>query len=193
MPRLWNDTIAAHREEVRDAILDAASALVAERGLTSVTMSAIAQRAGITRATLYKYFPDVGAILAGSHERQVERNLTELVAARDATKDAERRLEVMLETYARLVHEQHASELVAFMRHSDLTTRGYRQLIEMLRDVIADGAKRGRLRNDVSPAELANFCVNALSGAHTVASMAAVRRLVSVTLTGLRASSPSGR
>ncbi|APR81549.1 Transcriptional regulator, TetR family protein [Minicystis rosea] len=193
MPKLWNDTIASHREEVRDAILDAAPALVAERGLTSLTMSAIAQRAGITRATLYKYFPDVDAILAGWHERQVESNLAELVAARDAADGAERRLEIMLETYARLVHEQHASELVAFMRHSDLATRGYQQLTDMLRDVIADGATRGRLRNDVSPAELANYCVNALSGAHRVTSMAAVRRLVSVTLAGLRPSRPAGR
>ena len=132
------------------------------------------------------------AILAGWHERHVEGNLAELVAARDATDDAERRLELMLETYARLVHEQHASELASFMRHSDRATRGYQQLTEMLRDVIADGATRGRLRKDVSPAELANFCVNALSGAHTVTSMAAVRRLVSVTLAGLRPSRPAG-
>lgn len=191
MPKLWNDTIASHREEVRDAILDAVPALVTEHGLTSVTMSAIAQRVGITRATLYKYFPDVDAILAGWHERQVEENLAQLVAARDAA-DAERRLEVLLETYARLVHEQHASELVAFLRHGDPATRGYRQLDEMLRDVIADGAARGRLRKDVSPAELANFCVSALSGAHTLTSMAAVRRLVSVTLAGLRPSRPAG-
>ena len=29
VPRLWNDTIAAHRHQVRDAILDATAALVA--------------------------------------------------------------------------------------------------------------------------------------------------------------------
>jgi hypothetical protein len=56
----------------------------------------------------------------------------------------------------------------------------------MLRKVIAEAAKRGRLRKDVSPEELASFCLNALAGASTVSSMAAVRRLVSVTIAGLR-------
>ncbi len=59
VPRLWSETIEDHRREVRAAILDATWALVTERGLTSVTMSQIAEETGIGRATLYKYFPDV--------------------------------------------------------------------------------------------------------------------------------------
>ena len=71
MPKLWNETIEAHRREVRDAILDTTAALVAEHGLRSVTMSQIAEKTGIGRATLYKYFPDVEAILPAWHERQI--------------------------------------------------------------------------------------------------------------------------
>lgn len=186
MPKLWNDTIESHRREVRDAILDAAAALTSEHGLRSVTMSGIAERTGITRATLYKYFPDVQAILAAWHERQVSRNLTELVAARDQAAGAEQQLERMLETYARLVHEQHASELVALLHRSDHATRGYQQFAGMLRELIAEGATRGRLRDDVSPAELASFCLHALAAASSMPSKEAVRRLVSVTLAGLR-------
>ncbi len=59
MPRIWSETIAAHRDAVRDATLDATAALVAEHGLTGVTMSQIAKESGIGRATLYKYFPDI--------------------------------------------------------------------------------------------------------------------------------------
>src|SRR5215211_8608574 len=47
MPKLWNETIEAHRAAVRDAILETTWALVAERGLLSVTMSQIAEKAGI--------------------------------------------------------------------------------------------------------------------------------------------------
>ncbi len=54
---------------MQDAALDATAALVAERGLRSVTMSQIAAQSGIGRATLYKYFPDVEAILLAWHER----------------------------------------------------------------------------------------------------------------------------
>ncbi|MDR0358963.1 MAG: TetR/AcrR family transcriptional regulator, partial [bacterium] len=74
MPRLWNDTIEAHRQAVREATLDTAADLVAERGLASVTMSQIAEQTGIGRATMYKYFRDVDSILIAWHERQVDRS-----------------------------------------------------------------------------------------------------------------------
>jgi len=64
VPKLWTVTIEEHRRAVRDATLDTTAALVAERGLASVPMSQIAAETGIGRATLYKYFPDVEAILA---------------------------------------------------------------------------------------------------------------------------------
>ncbi|WP_437307881.1 TetR/AcrR family transcriptional regulator [Sorangium sp. So ce388] len=186
MPKLWNDTLESHRREVRDAILDAAAAIATERGVPAVTMSEVAERTGIGRATLYKYFPDVQAILVAWHERQVGRHLAELLAARDQAGEPERRLEIALGTYARITHEEHGTELVALLRHGEHVTRGYQQLSEFLRDLIAEGAKRGRLRDDVPPAELASFCLHALSAASSMPSLAAVRRLVSVTLAGLQ-------
>jgi len=71
VPKLWNETIEAHRRTVRLAVLETTAALVAEHGLRSVTMSQIAEDTGIGRATLYKYFPDVEAILLAWHERQI--------------------------------------------------------------------------------------------------------------------------
>ena len=79
MPRLWTETIYAHRREVREAILETTAALVAQHGLAAVTMSQIAENTGIGRATLYKYFPDVEAILMEWHQRHVTRHL-ELLA-----------------------------------------------------------------------------------------------------------------
>jgi AcrR family transcriptional regulator len=71
------------RIAARDAILDTTAALVAKHGLASVTMTQIAEETGVGRATLYKYFPDVDAILAAWHERHVTRNLEHLVEVRD--------------------------------------------------------------------------------------------------------------
>src|SRR5229473_1582571 len=88
VPRLWNETIEEHRHAVREATLDATAALVAEHGLRSVTMSQIAAETGIGRATLYKYFPDVDAILLAWHKRQVSGHLAELGAVRDQAGDA---------------------------------------------------------------------------------------------------------
>src|SRR5687767_5873493 len=83
VPKLWNDTIEAHRREVRDAILETTAALVAKLGLASVTMSQIAEETGIGRATLYKYFSDVEAILVAWHERQITNHLQYLAEVRD--------------------------------------------------------------------------------------------------------------
>src|SRR4051794_32898559 len=78
VPKLWTETVEAHRGAVRDAIMAAAAELVAERGPASVTMSQVAAEAGIGRATLYKYFPDVTAILVAWHDRHVAGHLAEL-------------------------------------------------------------------------------------------------------------------
>jgi len=54
MPKLWTETIEAHRREVHDAIVETTATLVAKHGPTSVTMSQIAGDTVIGRATLYK-------------------------------------------------------------------------------------------------------------------------------------------
>jgi AcrR family transcriptional regulator len=48
----------------RQRIIDAALTLVAERGLTGVTMVAVADTAGVARATLYNHYSDVAGIVA---------------------------------------------------------------------------------------------------------------------------------
>ena len=189
MPKLWNETIEAHRREVREAILDATAALVAECGLRSVTMSQIAQETGIGRATLYKYFPDVEAILVAWHERQITGHLEYLAKVRDQAGDAGERLEAVLEAYALISHESHGhhdAELAAFLHRGEQVARARQQLRDMIRDLLTEGAESGELRNDVAPDELASYCLHALAAASSLPSKAAVRRLVTVTLAGLR-------
>jgi AcrR family transcriptional regulator len=190
VPKLWNETIAAHRREVRDAILDTTAALVAEQGLRSVTMSQIAEETGIGRATLYKYFSDVEAILLDWHERQITGHLEYLAEVRDQAGDAGQRLEAVLEAYALISHEshgQHNAELAAFLHRGEQLARAQQQLRHMIRDLVTEVAETGDLRDDVAPDELASYCLHALAAAGSLPTKAAVRRLVTVTLAGLRA------
>ncbi len=189
VPKLWNETIEAHRRAVRDAILDTTAALVAGHGLLSVTMSQIAEKTGIGRATLYKYFSDVGAILFAWHERQISGHLEYLVEVRDQAGDADERLEAVLEAFALISHEHHGhhdTELAAFMHRDKQVARAQRQLRDMIRDLLTEGAKTGDLRDDVAPEELASYCLHALTAASSLPSKAAVRRLVTVIMAGLR-------
>ncbi|MET9375516.1 TetR/AcrR family transcriptional regulator [Streptomyces sp. NPDC003035] len=191
MPKLWNETIEEHRSAVRDATLDATAALVAEHGLMSVTMSRIAQEAGIGRATLYKYFPDVESLLAAWHERQVAHHLEQLEAVRDRATDPGRRLHAVLETYALISYERHGhhgTDVSALLHQGPAITQAHQRLMALVRDLVAEGAASGALRDDVVADELAAYCLHALGAAAGLPSKAAVRRLVGVTLAGLRPS-----
>jgi AcrR family transcriptional regulator len=194
VPRLWTETIEAHRAAVRDAILDTTAALVQEHGLRSVTMAQIAQATGIGRATLYKYFPDVDAILLAWHERQITAHLAQLAEARDRAGGPAERLAAVLEAYALIAHESHGghgagghhdADLEAVLQRGEQVPRARQQLRAMIRDLLAVGAGAGAVRDDVAADELASYCLHALAAASSLPSTAAVRRLVTVTLAGL--------
>ena len=186
VPKLWNETIEAHRRAVRDAILETTWALVAEHGLRSVTMSQIAEKTGIGRATLYKYFPDVEAILLAWHERHVSGHLKRLAEIRDQAGDACGRLEAVLEAYALIQHKRHATELSALLHRGEHVAQAQQHLTGIIRDLLSEAAQTGDVRDDVAPEELASYCLHALTAASGLPTEAAVRRLVTVTLAGLR-------
>ena len=194
MPKLWDETIEAHRKSVRDAILDTAAALVAEHGLRGVTMSEIAEKTGIGRATLYKYFSDVEAILASWLSDQIAHHLEHLTHVRDSYEDTGERLSAVLEAFALIqleVGEHHHSgpdstELASLLHGEEGVVTAQQGLHEMIGDLVADAAKSGHVRDDVGPEELATYCIHALTAAGKLSSPAAVHRLVEVTLSGLR-------
>lgn len=190
MPKLWSGTIEAHRRNVRGAILNTAADLVAERGLRAVTMSQIARQTGIGRATLYKYFSGVEPILFAWHQQQIMGHLAYLADVRDHTDGVGARLAAVLEAYALISHEsrgRHGTELEALFHGDKQVSQAQHAVGNLLRGLLTEAALAGAIRDDVSPTELATYCVHALAAASAMPSKAAVRRLVTVTLAGLHA------
>jgi AcrR family transcriptional regulator len=186
MPKLWDQTIEAHRRAVHNAALAATGALVAERGLRAVTMSEVAQLTGIGRATLYKYFPDVETMLAAWHERQVRGHLDQLGAVVATEGNAAERLTAVLRVFARLSTERHGEGLVTLLHRGPHIGKAQLELRELVRQLVAEGAAAGDIRDDVPPDELADYCLHAVVAARAPGSKAAVERLVTVILAGLR-------
>jgi AcrR family transcriptional regulator len=162
----------------------------------AVTMSQIAQHTGIGRATLYKYFKDVEAIVAAWHERQVSDHLRQLSAAIADCTDAGDRLRIALTVYADLsstgrgvTHssdEDTSPERTAWALHrAPHLHHVQRHVHDLLTKIIAAAADAAIVRTDVPPAELATYCLHALSASATSSSPAARDRLVAVTVTGL--------
>ncbi|MFW0773011.1 TetR/AcrR family transcriptional regulator [Paenarthrobacter nitroguajacolicus] len=187
MPKLWNETIETHRSAVRSAVLDAAADLVAGHGPSSVTMSQLAQTAGIGRATLYKYFPDVEAVLDAWHERQIYAHLDHLAQVRDSTTGGpDRKLEAVLKAYGLIRHSRHGGDQGARLHQGSYVGRAQRHLQAFLAELLAEGSGAGIFRADVAADELAGYCLHALEAASGLSSRDAVLRLVTVTMAGLR-------
>jgi AcrR family transcriptional regulator len=189
VPSRWTQTIDTHRNDVRNAIMDTTAALVAEQGLLSVTMSEIAKKTGIGRATLYKYFPEVEAILFAWHDRHITGHLQHLIEVRDHADGPDERLKAVFEAYALHAHESrrhHDTELAALVHRGQHVARVEQQLNDFIRDLLAEAAKVSHIRDDVASAELASYCLHALSAARSLPSTAAVERLVEITLAGLQ-------
>ncbi|WP_216902345.1 TetR/AcrR family transcriptional regulator [Nocardia alni] len=188
MPKLWNDTIETHRSQVRDAVLDAAAALVFEEGLRGVTMSQVAERAGIGRATLYKYFPDVETILRTWHARQIDAHIVQLTRVREGAGGPGERLHAVLTAYAHIARQtrSHDQDLVRFLHPDPSIVTAQQQLRDLIEQLLVEGADAGEIRDDVPAAELSTYCLHALAGAAESTSDEAVARLVGLTLAGLR-------
>lgn len=191
MPRLWTETIQSHRHEVREAILDATAALVAEHGLLSMTMSQIAEATGIGRATLYKYFPDVEAILVAWHERQVTAHMHHLMSLPDQGSSPGERLAGVLNGYAIMSRQQDGTELSSLLHHGEHVRRAQQHLSDYIQALVVDAVQSGEVRDDIPPAELVSYCLHALQAASDLQDPAAIHRLVEVTLVGIKRSLPA--
>jgi AcrR family transcriptional regulator len=76
----------------RERILAAASALYLERGVGATTLSAVAQRAGVSRPTVYAHFGDAEAIAQVLIDAEITRFFEEVAEVIAAQPTLERRL-----------------------------------------------------------------------------------------------------
>ncbi len=108
---------------------------------------------------------------------------------RDQPGSPSERLEAVLEAYGLIAHESrghHDTELAALLHRDEHVAQAEQKLRRLIRELVAEAAKAGAVRDDISADELASFCLHALTAAGGVPSKAAVRRLVAVTLAGMR-------
>jgi AcrR family transcriptional regulator len=160
-------------------------------------MSHIAHEAGIGRATLYKYFPDVEAILHAQHERHIRHHLDRLNELRQGPGDTHARLEAVCLGYAQICRHraQHGTmEMSALLRKPEHVGEAESQLLELFADLLSAAAAAGHIDTATSVEELAAYCMHALGAAAALRSDAAVRRLVDITLAALgsRGTGPDG-
>jgi AcrR family transcriptional regulator len=64
MPRIATQTLAQHRDWRRSQLIDAAASIAMQSGGQAVTVAAVAQRAGLSRTSVYEYFASSADLVA---------------------------------------------------------------------------------------------------------------------------------
>ena len=139
----------------RQAILDAAASLLFDDGLSAVTFERVAQSAGASKMTLYKWWPTPGALALDAYFAAVETTL-----AFPDTGDIEADLRTQLHAFVDLMTHKRGGPVIAELvgeaqSDSELAkafsaryTHPRRQLAV---DTLVKAQRRGQVRPDVDP------------------------------------------
>lgn len=87
----------------RQLLLETASGLFREQGAAHVTMSAIAEAAGVGKGTLYRHFPDKGALILALLNADMQALQTRVLTALARPQPVEEKLRWFLDEAARYV------------------------------------------------------------------------------------------
>jgi AcrR family transcriptional regulator len=140
-------------ERARLAVLDAAADLLSEGGMAAATMEAIAARAGVSKATIYKWWPSRGHVALDSLFTRTKPTM-----AAEAGATLEETLIAQVGALAGLLRDPATASLmretVAVAQtdpdiRSALDTRWLRPRRAVVEGVLRDAAERGEIRADV--------------------------------------------
>ncbi|GAB3581055.1 TetR/AcrR family transcriptional regulator [Amycolatopsis endophytica] len=151
-------------EDSRDAILQAATELVVERGYAAVSIEKIAQRAGTGKQTIYRWWPSKGDVLMEALARKAELHIP-LPDEGSWTAD----LQCMLEDSFALARAPQIGELLrALMVEAQLDsafgTRFRIEFLERRRAALATLVERARRRGDLPATVTAGFAADVVFG-----------------------------
>ena len=177
----------------RDRIVATAVELIAQRGMAGVTMSAVAETAGVARQTLYNHFPDLEAIVLAMIEEQASSGMEQLDLVIAAAGGPAAKLEQLVRHS--VAFGAHGGDVGAFeaglsaeaQEHLANHVQGARRLIaEILESGVAEGVFRADLDVEVAALliqQLLSKAAEAVEGTDDIARVAA--EMVRLTLGGV--------
>ncbi|HUO98960.1 MAG TPA: TetR/AcrR family transcriptional regulator [Rhizomicrobium sp.] len=163
--RSWN-----RRKQARPGeILEAALSVFAEKGYAAARMEDIAVKAGVTKGTIYLYFPSKEEVFKSLARQHVGDTLRDaIVQARDYQGSVRDFLAMMITIMSAKIESGHVAVLpkiiIAESGNFPELARFWREevidkALGMLSGVIASGQARGEVRADVLPEYVARLCV----------------------------------
>ena len=103
------------KQENRRRIRQAAAALFAENGISSISARAIATKAGVSVGNIYANFDSLTELMQSLWKEPLNRLLSEMEVTAAKSIDPEQRLRKLIDQYVTFATEQHAVYRGAFM------------------------------------------------------------------------------
>jgi AcrR family transcriptional regulator len=144
--------------ETKRRITETAVELHGTIGPARTSISAIAERAGVRRSTVYRHFPDEAALIGACSSHWAEANPVPDMTAWQSIEDPDRRLHTALdELYA---YYRRTDQMMDNLHRDELTMpiiaqhfEPYHQYMTVLRDLLMRGRSvRGRRRDEARAA-----------------------------------------
>ena len=145
---------------VRDRLIRAADAEIAERGIESIQMEAVATRAGVSRATAFRQLGNVPEMLlqvallrARRHTAAVETLMSTKVGVFAKVEAA------LLYTTRELPTDPSISALIAQRSASVHHPRVHQMAVDAMGPALQEGQRNGEVRTDLGIDEIIDFLV----------------------------------
>ena len=157
--RRWGDDRAIlDDEEARRRILDAAGRRIVQRGDTQFRMGEVADEAGVSRSTVYRYFPGRDDVVLGLILTRVDHALGELVRSLAAPDDPVRSVPEMVLARVESVNGNPLNEALFAAESTAVATaleKGSEPIVETLlrhyEPLLDRWKSAGRLHADLDP------------------------------------------
>lgn len=147
----------------RQQIAEAALSLVADRGLSRLSVAAVARRVGLVPSGIYRHFKSKDEILLAVLDRMEARLLANVQAAREESPDPLQRLRSLLMRHIRMIREGRAIPRIIFSddAHGGQPDRKLRvkrmlnQYLQQIGQFVREGQAQGKVRPELDPGTVA--------------------------------------
>ena len=153
MPKITGRSLGEHREQTRQRIFAALSALMYQRGFDAISLADIAAAAEVGRTAMYNYFADKEALLLAYAENVTEQYTAELVSTLAGVANPVEGLATYVRSQLRYVARNHLPPGTAL--RSLMSEQTYRHMLEhvgalelILRGILVSGIREGLLPED---------------------------------------------
>lgn len=165
---------AAHKEERRQTILDAAHAVFIGKGYQVATIDDIAYRSGLSVGAIYRYFHNKSEIMVTLVEERLGRTPELFARLNEPAGDPWERLDRCVEIFISALQVRHPGTgrlllvtLAEAVQDGEVRQglhRRFEGLVTYLAGIIRDGVAQGLFRPDADPVALASLLLCTADG-----------------------------